>query len=515
MEGMRILIVDDHEVVRRGVRNLLESHSSWRICGEAADGRDAVRKAKELKPTVVVLDISMPELNGLEAAGLIRREVPQTQILILSQHESPEAVRAALNAGASGYVAKANMANELIDAIEALSQHQRALGAEFTPSSPAAAQSDSLGMTSAGGLPADREPESSQIADPAQLLDLANDAIFVRTLDHKLTYWNKGAERLYGWRREEVLGLPVSEILHTEFPQPFGEIQAQLLAEGDWQGELMHYKRDGTRIAVSSRWSVWRDQQGRPLGYLEINTDISELKAAEKSLRQLTGRLLQLQDDERRRIARELHDSAGQLLVALDLNLSSLGQLCQNLTPSADSTLEESLGLVRELSKELRTISHLLHPPLLDESGLPSALRWYVDGFAERSKIPVKLELSSDLGRLSREVETTVFRIVQESLTNVHRHSGSRTAAIKILRIADQLVVEVRDEGNGMPVQVYGSLSGPATPGVGIQGMRERVRQIGGRLDIRSGSAGTTLCATLPVRQAGQQSVTASGGVAS
>ena len=178
-------------------------------------------------------------------------------------------------------------------------------------------------------------------------------------------------------------------------------------------------------------------------------------------------------------------------------------------------TLEESLGLVRELSKELRTISHLLHPPLLDESGLPSALRWYVDGFAERSKIPVKLELSSELGRLSPEVETTVFRIVQESLTNVHRHSGSRTAAIKILRIADQLVVEVRDEGKGMPVQVYGSLSGPATPGVGIQGMRERVRQIGGRLDIRSGSAGTTLCATLPVRQAGQQSVTASGGLAS
>ena len=117
--------------------------------GEAADGRDAVQKAKELKPTVVVLDISMPELNGLEAAGLIRREVPQTQILILSQHESPEAVRAALNAGASGYVAKANMANELIDAIEALSQHQRAWDAGFTPSSPAAAQSDGLGMTSA------------------------------------------------------------------------------------------------------------------------------------------------------------------------------------------------------------------------------------------------------------------------------------------------------------------------------------------------------------------------------
>ena len=311
------------------------------------------------------------------------------------------------------------------------------------------------------------------------------------------------------------MGEPVSRILHTEFPQPFAEIQAQLLAQGDWQGELMHYKRDGTRIAVSSRWSVWRDQQGRPLGYLEINTDISELKAAEKSLRQLTGRLLQLQDDERRRIARELHDSAGQLLVALDLNLSSLGQLCRDLTPSAGRTLEESLGLVRELSKELRTISHLLHPPLLDESGLPSALRWYVDGFAERSKIPVKLELSSELGRLSPEVETTVFRIVQESLTNVHRHSGSRTAAIKILRAGDQLVVEVRDEGNGMPVQVYRSLSGPDTPGVGIQGMRERVRQMGGRLDIRSGSAGTTLCATLPVRQAGQQSVTASGGVAS
>lgn len=338
-----------------------------------------------------------------------------------------------------------------------------------------------------------------RVVEQAQLLDLANDAIFVRTLDSKLTYWNRGAERLYGWKKHEVLGRLVPDILHTDFPIPFPEIIERLTKHGDWEGELTHSKRDGTRIMVSSRWTMWRDKSGTPLGYLEINTDITERKLAEQSLRMLSARLLQLQDEERRRIARELHDSAGQLLVALDLNLASIQRESVNLEAGPAKSIAESKELVQELSKELRTISHLLHPPLLDEAGLPSAVRWYVDGFAQRSKIPVKLELSPDLGRLPRDLETTIFRIVQECLTNVHRHSQSPNAEIHISRTGDRVMVEIRDEGKGMPAESQKRSTKPFMPGVGIQGMRERVRQLGGQFEVQPVKPrGTLIRATLP-----------------
>jgi len=341
---------------------------------------------------------------------------------------------------------------------------------------------------------AELQRRTEEVSAQADLLNLANDAIFVRTLDDKITYWNQGAERLYGWSRAEVLQKTPHQILRTEFPQPFEEIKAQLLRDGQWQGELTHSKRDGSRITVASRWSMWWSPEGKPLGFLEVNSDITERKRAEEGLRTISGRLLQMQDDERRRIARELHDSAGQTLVALDMNLASIQREAKQLSPQALKTSSESLDLVKELSRELRTISHLLHPPLLDEAGLPSAVRWYVEGFAERSKIRVNLDLDANLGRLSSECETAIFRIVQESLTNIHRHSGSPTASISISRTRREVRLGVHDQGKG--------ISGSMKRGVGIQGMHERVRQLGGRLQINSGKGGTSVVAILPTESA-------------
>ncbi len=221
----------------------------------------------------------------------------------------------------------------------------------------------------------------------------------------------------------------------------------------------------------------------------------SELERAQERLRMLSARLLRMQDDERRRIARELHDAAGQMLVALKLNLVPVEEELLKNNSSLAKPVTDSLSLIEELSRDLRTMSHLLHPPLLDEAGLQSAVRWYVEGFAERSKIEVDLQLDPGVGRLSAEFETAIFRIVQECLTNIHRHSGSSSARIAISRDAHDVKVEVRDHGKGMPVPV-------SRAGVGIQGMGERVRQLGGRLEIESGSAGTCVTATFPVKNA-------------
>ena len=221
-----------------------------------------------------------------------------------------------------------------------------------------------------------------------------------------------------------------------------------------------------------------------------------ERARADNALHELSARLLDLQDAERRRIARELHDSTAQTLAALSMNLSLLNRAIPELNPEAKALLSECGTFARRCSDELRTTAYLLHPPLLDELGLAGAVRDYCDGFAERSGIRVDLDLPRDLVRLSRDVERTLFRIMQECLTNIHRHSGSRTASIRFLYQPSEIRMEVQDMGNGMIQDPNATQEGL---GVGIAGMRERVRQLGGRMEITTGQDGTTVCNVLPL----------------
>lgn len=231
-----------------------------------------------------------------------------------------------------------------------------------------------------------------------------------------------------------------------------------------------------------------------------LQAEVTERLRAEQLLRSLSGRLLQLQDEERRRIARELHDSTAQTLGAVAINVDKAQQMAQGCAdPQLGIVLRESAAFLDRAVLEIRTLSYLLHPPMLDDLGLEYVLAWYARGFSSRSGIDVRVNVEPALGRLPRDVELTVFRIVQEALTNVHRHSGSRTASVALCRHGDTVVLEITDQGRGIPAPVLTPTRGTtAELGVGITGMRERVRQLGGQIAITSDAAGTTIRTILP-----------------
>jgi two-component system NarL family sensor kinase len=216
-------------------------------------------------------------------------------------------------------------------------------------------------------------------------------------------------------------------------------------------------------------------------------------------MRALTGRLMHAQDDERRRIAQMLHETTAQDLAALKMLLARLNRTTDRLRDAERSALTESISLAEQSMTAVRTLSYLLHPPFLDEAGLLSALRWYAAGFAERSGIKVDLDVPDGFERLPLATETALFRIVQESLINIHRHAGSETARIRLQRDGE-LVLEIQDLGHGIPSASLEQIrSGRGGLGVGIAGMCERIEQLGGRLEIESDDHGTTIRARLPL----------------
>jgi PAS domain S-box-containing protein len=237
----------------------------------------------------------------------------------------------------------------------------------------------------------------------------------------------------------------------------------------------------------------------------ELETRVSErtaeLTAANENLRELSARLLLVRDEEHRRIARNLHDSVGQLLAALSMNFALLNAETSNLAPELAKTVTGSMDLLDQATREIRTVSHLLHPPLLDEVGLASALRWFVEGFCERSGIEVELDVAPQVNRLPPDVELALFRVVQECLTNIHRHSGSDQASIQLQPKDGWLCLEVRDAGKGIPSEKRAALESDGQIGLGIRGMRERLRLLGGTLEIESNALGTLVRASLPVSQ--------------
>lgn len=327
------------------------------------------------------------------------------------------------------------------------------------------------------------------------LSELAHDAVIVRDLHGRILSWNRGAEELYGFARDQALGAEIAFLLKTHYPKAIEQIRTELLHSSRWEGELMHTAANGERKYVSSRWALLREEDGSQV-VLEINNDITALRQAEENQRSLSAFLMRAQDEERRRIARELHDSTGQKLAFAKMNLQNTSRKLP--AGSEQPAVAESINAIDESIQEIRTLSQVLHPPLLDEAGLVSAVRWLVDGFSSRSGIPIDFEAPKGFHRPAAEAELALFRVVQECLTNIHRHSGATKGRIRLAEADGTILLEVSDTGKGFAPEILDKSHRTPVPGVGILGMKERLHQLSGTLDIRSGPKGTAVRASLP-----------------
>ena len=326
----------------------------------------------------------------------------------------------------------------------------------------------------------------------------------------EIVFANQAATQMFNMKVEEALGKNSSELgltaLYedgTEMPFAMRPAPRALETGKPVRNEVMGWRRGETDEIL---WILGEviplfDVDGRLYMLVVSFSDITKRKQAEEALHELSTRLLQLQDEERRRMGRELHDSLAQSVLAVNLNLAQIARATTPLDERSQRAMFEARRVLQEMSKEIRTLSYLLHPPVLDELGLASAIEEYAGGFSERSGIQLEVDLQPGFGRLSQEAETALFRIVQESLSNIQRHSGSATAKIR-LRVDDQGVeLIVSDSGRGMDRKtVERSRRTRTRLGVGILGMRERMAQLGGKLEVESDASGTKVRAAVPLK---------------
>ncbi len=389
---------------------------------------------------------------------------------------------------------------------------------------------DNISQSLLNELPALRLRADKATGLLAAIVESSDDAIVSKTLDGVITSWNAAAELIFGYTACEAVGQNISLII----PANRAEEETGILARIRRGQRIEHFdtirvRKDRTLLDISLSISPLRDATGTIIGASKIARDVTQRKQIERQLRESEGRyrmlsdaldtqvqfrtqelqkrnsdlrdlsalLLESQDAERRHIARELHDSAGQTLTALDLQLARIGEDAKN-DPELRKLVQYAEELVQHLARELRTTSYLLHPPMLDETGISSTLNWYVQGLAERSQLEIDLQVPEDLGRLPSEVELVIFRLVQECLTNIHRHSGSKIALIRVEREENTIQVKVEDQGSGMSPERLAAIQSQGT-GLGIRGMRERVRHLLGDLVIESNGSGTRIYATLPL----------------
>ena len=511
----RVLIADDNADMRQYLIRLLAERYDVQA---VPNGLAALEAVRQRSPELILTDVMMPQLDGF---GLLRelrsdsnlRSIP---IILLSARAGEESRVEGMEHGADDYLIKPFSARELLARVhthlelarvrkqseDALRErtaqfetllNKAPLGVYLLDSDLRIQQINPTALPSFGSIPDLIGRDFAEVVHIQWPMPYADDIVqrFRHTLETGEPFvvpeWNaerrdSGVREWYEW---QINRIPLPNGRHGVVCY-FHDISAQVETR-----EVLRESEDRLRTLADGLETQVRTRTE------EIERRNEEVLQQSEQLRELSSRLLQSQDDERRRIARELHDSAGQIVAALGMNLGSITRhIKQN--PPLGRAVEESRELVQQLSKEIRTMSYLLHPPLLDENGLSEAIRWYMQGLMERSGLSIKLSISENFGRLPGEIELAVFRIVQECLTNIHRHSGSKTATVRLSRTAESVFLQIQDEGKGISAEKLAGIQALRS-GVGITGMRERVRHFRGVLDIQSNGRGTKIAITLPV----------------
>jgi PAS domain S-box-containing protein len=508
----RVLVADDNADTRQYLERLLAERYS---VISVPNGKEALVAVRDRPPDLVLSDVMMPELDGF---GLLRElradlKTKTIPIILLSARAGEESRVEGMQQGADDYLIKPFSARELMARIQTHLQMAR-----LRKEAEEALRDKVCAL---------QESEERFRA----IVENTSECVKLVAGDGTLLQMNSaGLAMLGAVSAEAVVGSNIYDLIAPKDREKFRAFNERI-CRGDkgslefdiveLSGVVRHMETHAAPLRIPDgtivQLGVTRDITDRARADEEIRRSEERLRllAAEleiqvrgrtrelelrnteilqqsELLRDLSKRLWLAQDQERRHIARELHDSAGQIVTVLGMHLTRIGQTARRNLPQVANELEECRQLVHQLSQEIRTTSYLLYPPLLDETGLNQALSWYTQGLMQRSGLKINLTVSKDFGRLPREMELVVYRLVQESLTNIHRHSGSKTASIHLLREREIVSLQIQDEGKGIPAEKLNLLQKQGA-GVGIRGMGERVRQFDGEMNIESDGRGTTI----------------------
>ena len=498
-----ITVADDNADMREYMYRLLSSR--YRVL-VFSNGVDALAGARKYRADLIIADVMIPVLDGFGLLRAVRADpvLRLKPLILLSARAGEDARVEGMEAGADDYLVKPFTARELLARVGA---HLKL--ARFRLE---AAETERR-------LRAEVENERNRLRDsfaqapaPIAILD---------GFDHRFTFANDAFASLFGRTSRLLQGRTFretfSEIEGQGYFEPLDAAYKTGLAYSATEKRLV-LNRSGAELTIYLDFTylpmcnVAGDLQGilfqcadvtdKQLTRTKLEKRVKErtadLEQARDTLHTLNHDLLMAQEEERRRLSVELHDGAGQWIVALRWKLSSLAGLLEEESRPLVGGLSEALELLDSLTQELRTVSYLLHPPLLEDSGLAAALRQYTEGLFDRSGLAVNLQIDPNLRRLPRDIEATIFRIVQEALTNVHKHANTKSATVRISYESDQIDVVIEDCGSGIP-EFLSLSSSNIKLGVGVQGMRERVRHLAGTFNIQSNTSGTVVSATLPV----------------
>src|SRR5467141_3696533 len=472
-EKVKILLVDDNPDNLVSIEAALDTLNEELV--SARSGTEALRYLLENDFAAILLDVKMPEMDGFEAAELIRsrKRSQHTPILFLTAYRNEEHLFRGYDLGAVDFLFKPIVPEILRSKVAVFVELSRS---------------------------AQIQRRQAEILAKAELkfrslLEAAPDAMLITTAEGEIVLVNSRADDMFGYTRQELLGKNIRVVVPSWTMSSYhvGELSSVCKDGSTFPSEIGSsplQTEEGLLIT-----SAIRDISERKRAEHRIAQQTQQLHEANRELRHLSSRIVAMRDEERRRLGRELHDSQGQYLAAIKMNLEMIETTDSTLSDVQKAGLKETINLLERSMREIRVISHLLHPPLLDEIGLQAVVPWYLNSFSERSGIQIDLDMPSDISKLPDQVELAVFRVLQECLTNVHRHSGSKVASVKILPEDANVILEVGDRGRGVTSQ---NGSDPVM-GVGITGMRERVRELGGQFQIDSSAEGTTVRAVLPI----------------